>query len=444
MSRGTMRSRARLFAVMAISTAGVVVPAGAEASPMLVSYVLPDGSNQSLLSVSVPESEVDALAPGATIRLDAPNGIDFSNASVTDGDILSGSEPRALPVTVTDNGKSIQWSVPGDIPTGSIVDFSVRGVAAPGYNLHYFSSGTYFAVDVETGGATQEVIDAGLDASFTQAAPATFAAGQPTTWTLPSPSVTLDQLATGTGAEPRFGPVSGAFIPDDNGGGESYPVSVSADGRSVTATLPYRSDPFALVLYTEAEDPTQSDLHSLAFIFDDTTVARTCAVSERVIGAIRDRYVSLGGPCGFLGDPLTAELATPVKFGRFNHFEGGSIYWSPSTGAWEVHGAIRETWSRLGWENGAVGFPLTDELPTPHKFGAFNHFQSGSIYWSPATGAREVRGAIRDTWSRQGWENGALGFPTSDEYAIPGGRRSDFQGGFITWTPAGGTVVKIR
>ncbi|MCF6511873.1 hypothetical protein E9564_08740, partial [Blastococcus sp. MG754427] len=68
-------------------------------------------------------------------------------------------------------------------------------------------------------------------------------------------------------------------------------------------------------------------------------------------------------------------------------------------------------------------------------------FQGGSIYWSPDTGAHEIHGPIYDTWATLGWENSALGFPTSDEYDIDGGRRSDFQNGYITWTPSDGTVV---
>lgn len=50
-------------------------------------------------------------------------------------------------------------------------------------------------------------------------------------------------------------------------------------------------------------------------------------------------------------------------------------------------------------------------------------------------------GAIRDKWGSLGWENSPLGFPVTDEYAIPGGARSDFQGGCITWTPSTGAVV---
>ncbi len=162
-----------------------------------------------------------------------------------------------------------------------------------------------------------------------------------------------------------------------------------------------------------------------------------------VVGAIAGRYAALGGAQGFLGNELTCESGTPVRFGRYNHFQGGSIYWSPAAGAWEVHGGIRDAWARLGWENSPLGFPTTNEMGTPFRPGRFNHFQSGSVYWSPATGAHAVYGAIRRRWADQGWENGPLGFPTSAEHAIPGGRRSYFQGGHIDWNPTDGASVNV-
>jgi uncharacterized protein with LGFP repeats len=79
-----------------------------------------------------------------------------------------------------------------------------------------------------------------------------------------------------------------------------------------------------------------------------------------------------------------------------------------------------------------LGSPLTDELTTPDGVGRFNHFQNGSIYWTPATGAHEVHGLIRAKWESLGWETGALGYPVRDEYAVTGGRESEFQKGFLT------------
>jgi uncharacterized protein with LGFP repeats len=43
-----------------------------------------------------------------------------------------------------------------------------------------------------------------------------------------------------------------------------------------------------------------------------------------VIGDIRAKWVALGGPSSFLGQPLTDELPPPDGVGRFNHFRGGS------------------------------------------------------------------------------------------------------------------------
>lgn len=46
----------------------------------------------------------------------------------------------------------------------------------------------------------------------------------------------------------------------------------------------------------------------------------------RTQGAIREKWLQLGGTKSFLGLPTTNELTTPDKIGRYNHFKGGSIY----------------------------------------------------------------------------------------------------------------------
>ncbi len=53
-----------------------------------------------------------------------------------------------------------------------------------------------------------------------------------------------------------------------------------------------------------------------------------------------------------------------------------------------------------------------------------------------------MHGAIRDAWTAQGWEAGSLGFPVSDEYAVPGGRASAFQGGTLTYSFVTGQVTR--
>jgi uncharacterized protein with LGFP repeats len=40
-----------------------------------------------------------------------------------------------------------------------------------------------------------------------------------------------------------------------------------------------------------------------------------------------------------------------------------------------------------------------------------------------------------------GWELSSLGYPISDEFAIPGGRRSNFAHGFITYRYSDGAIT---
>ena len=148
------------------------------------------------------------------------------------------------------------------------------------------------------------------------------------------------------------------------------------------------------------------------------------------------KYAQLGGAGGFLGAPVSTENIAPDGIGRYRHYQGGSIYWTSSTGAHEVHGSIRSKWSGIGWERSFLGYPLTDETTTPDGVGRYNHFQGGSIYWTPSTGAQEVHGAIRAKWASMGWERSFLGYPTSDELMTEDGtgRYSEFQHGSIYWS----------
>jgi LGFP repeat-containing protein len=96
-------------------------------------------------------------------------------------------------------------------------------------------------------------------------------------------------------------------------------------------------------------------------------VAETSAGAFEVHGAIREKYLALGAEASVLGYPRTDETSCADGTGRFNHFQGGSIYFTPSTSAHEAHGLIRDRWVGLGAEsNPALGYPISDELiPDP-------------------------------------------------------------------------------
>jgi hypothetical protein len=161
-----------------------------------------------------------------------------------------------------------------------------------------------------------------------------------------------------------------------------------------------------------------------------------------VHGDIYKKWIALGGMKWKA--PCTDETGAPDGVGRYNHFgdNDASIYWTPSTGAFAIFGDIRKKWAALGWENSPLGYPVTDETTTPDGVGRYNHFANGgSIYWTPDTGANAVWGDIRKKWESLGWERSYLGYPTSDEVDFSeGGRANSFQNGGVYWWADTGAI----
>ena len=143
-----------------------------------------------------------------------------------------------------------------------------------------------------------------------------------------------------------------------------------------------------------------------------TTVARRAASVEMDLSA---------GAAGVATKPAGGGASAVTGAAKIDALTGAGIgiikpTVETSAGAFEVHGAIREKYLALGAEASILGYPRTDETATPDGIGRFNHFQGGSIYWTPGTFAHEVHGLIRDRWASLGWErNPQLGYPISDE-----------------------------
>ena len=168
----------------------------------------------------------------------------------------------------------------------------------------------------------------------------------------------------------------------------------------------------------------------------------------------------------------------------YQDFERGTIYWTPTQNrGYTLIGGIRAKWSANGKEWGALGYPVSDEyyaagkmsqdfengsilyydsgvsyiVLAAMKYGEYSHFGSpkqdtqcgirnngcyqelekATLYWSPATGAQVVMGGIRAKWSANGKEWGALGYPTSSEYANGTVITQNFENGSIHYTNKG-------
>jgi len=157
--------------------------------------------------------------------------------------------------------------------------------------------------------------------------------------------------------------------------------------------------------------------------------------------AISRKYSDVGGK-GFLGEPTSAE-GDALHGGRFRHYVKGSIYHHPDVGTFVVRGSHREKYRAIGWEWSPLGFPTMDTLNFGGNTGSVTHFQNGSIYRRTGAEPYVVLGAIRAVWGARGWENSSLGYPTSDEYEVPGGRASNFEGGQLRWNSSTGRVREV-
>ncbi|MGO3834644.1 MAG: LGFP repeat-containing protein, partial [Microbacteriaceae bacterium] len=99
---------------------------------------------------------------------------------------------------------------------------------------------------------------------------------------------------------------------------------------------------------------------------------------------IQDAHRAAGGESGPLGKALKP-VEKYANGGLGQLFQGGSIYYSPSTGAHVIAEPIRGAYRTAGYQNGALGYP-TKPVEKYAKGGLGQLFQGGSIYYSPSTG----------------------------------------------------------
>ncbi|MEV6278069.1 esterase [Nocardia sp. NPDC051832] len=105
-----------------------------------------------------------------------------------------------------------------------------------------------------------------------------------------------------------------------------------------------------------------------------------------------------------------------------------------------ISGDIYEKYLAAGGATGALGLPLEAQENGPAG-GKYQDFAGGTIYEAEDGDPHIVWGEIRKAWEANGGANGKLGYPTSDEKDITGGKESTFTGGTITWKDGQTTVT---
>ncbi len=165
--------------------------------------------------------------------------------------------------------------------------------------------------------------------------------------------------------------------------------------------------------------------------------------AHAINGEIKKRWDAMDNERSFLRYPISDTLPCPDGIGWFTHFQGGSIFWTEETKAHAINGEIKKRWDAMDNERSFLRYPISDTLPCPDGIGWFTHFQGGSIFWTPDTHAHAINGEIKKRWDEMGNERSFLGYPTSDTLPSPDGIGwfTHFQGGTIFWTPATGAYV---
>ncbi|MGA6207980.1 LGFP repeat-containing protein [Nocardia testacea] len=137
---------------------------------------------------------------------------------------------------------------------------------------------------------------------------------------------------------------------------------------------------------------------------------------------------------GAEGSPTetTGAEGSPTPDEDPNADAGETTVQTPDGNEITVKGSIYQKYTEAGGPTGTLGMPEGEEQVAGDG-GRYQNFSGGTIFFSEDTGAHIVWGDIREAWEANGGADGQLGFPTSDEETTPEGKKSEFEGGTITW-----------
>ncbi|HTI75546.1 MAG TPA: hypothetical protein VL634_11155 [Mycobacterium sp.] len=161
--------------------------------------------------------------------------------------------------------------------------------------------------------------------------------------------------------------------------------------------------------------------------------------------AITAAWQAAGGDTGPLGPKDGGVYPAGDGFGQ--NFPGGKIFFTPATGAHAMMGAILDKYMSLGGPaDGDLGFPTIDEgagkAPNSRNT-TFSAADNPVIFWTPDTGARVVRGPINAAWDKLGGSAGTLGVPSDDETYRDNIVTQKFTGGEVSYDRKAKTFTTV-
>jgi SpoIID/LytB domain protein len=146
----------------------------------------------------------------------------------------------------------------------------------------------------------------------------------------------------------------------------------------------------------------------------------------------------------FAVGPPDARGEYRISHGDAQNFRHGVIYWSPRTGARDVKERIFDRYRAFGGPASSLGFPTSGMCRAPRD-GRKAFFEHGGIWWSSSHGAFVLTGSSLDQYNRLNGAAGRLGYPVSDVHAVAGGERAEFEHGSLTSSTSSHAVrVTVR
>ena len=148
-------------------------------------------------------------------------------------------------------------------------------------------------------------------------------------------------------------------------------------------------------------------------------------------GKIRDYWHRFNFENGKMGFPIS-NIGTNTKTGiYFQEYENGFILGNDKYGYHESTGKIREVWRSFGFEGGKFGFPVDDIRTNTATNMTWQQYQNGYIVGNDKVGFYESTGALREYWRKSGYESGKMGFPTSNVRTSGNYQYQQYQNGVL-------------
>lgn len=163
------------------------------------------------------------------------------------------------------------------------------------------------------------------------------------------------------------------------------------------------------------------------YSFDDRLV--------EIHGSVFDFHERIGGIKSPLKYPLIDLVPVGDGRGQTQWFEGGLLWYTPTTGAQGLWGDVLSRYLDNGHARGYLRYPRSSMIAVGDGRGTFARFENGNIYASPGPGGHQVHGAVLSYYLANGGPTGSLGYPTTelDPSTTSGPRYQRFEGGRIVY-----------